>query len=73
MSPLSINDFQLLIFSLFCFWPRLVACGILGPQPGIELWSPGSERKESKPLDGEGIPQYFLSCVNTELVWFFKI
>lgn len=72
MNPLSINDFQLPNIFSFLFLASLVACGILGPQPGVEPWSPGSERR-SQTTGLRGIPQYFLSCVNTELVWFFKI
>ena len=40
----SIADFQYCVYLfIFNFWPHLVACGILVPQPGIEPTLPALE------------------------------
>lgn len=46
------------VFFLFFFFFGLITwlCGILVPQPGIELRPLASESSESQPMDRQGIP-----------------
>ena len=59
VSVLWISSFVSFFSLFFFFWPCTVACGILVPQPGIELSSPAVEAQSLNHWCAQEVPIFF--------------